>query len=110
KKINQGVVVHSIFSEDAILPKERKQVIEKLGFKKLIDEGKIERRMKSDVKTLVILNDKEACVMFPSSDGQVDLSEMFFGKDPLFYEWCMDYFRYCWMESKPFQESKLKKD
>jgi predicted transcriptional regulator len=110
KKVNQGVVVHSIFSDDAIIPKERKQVIEKLGFKKLIDAGKIERKMKSDTKTLVVLNDKEACVMFPSSDGQVDLSEMFFGKDPLFYEWCMDYFRYCWENSRPFQENKLKID
>jgi predicted transcriptional regulator len=110
KKVNQGVMVRSIFSDDAIVPKERKQVIAKLGFKKLIDEGKIERRMKSNVKTLVVLNDKEACVMFPSSDGQVDLSEMFFGKDPLFYEWCMDYFGYCWEQSRPFQESKLKKD
>ena len=64
--------------------------------------------MKKDVKIVVVLNEKEACVMFPTIDGEADMSEMFYSNDTLFHEWCLDYFRYCWYGSDVFQESKLK--
>ncbi len=108
KKVNKGIKVNSIFSESAIIPKERKQTLEKLGFKELIEQGLIERKMRENVQALVILNEKEACVMFPKVGGEVDMSETFYSSDPLFHEWCLDYFKYCWDNSKPFQESKLK--
>lgn len=108
KKVNKGVKVNSIFSESAIIPKERKQILEKLGFKKLIEQGLIERKMKENVQVVVVLNEKEACVMFPKSGGEVDVSEMFYSDSPDFHEWCLDYFKHCWRDSKVFQESKLK--
>ncbi|HYL66723.1 MAG TPA: transcriptional regulator [Nitrosopumilaceae archaeon] len=108
KKVNKGVKVNSIFSESAIIPKDRKQLIEKLGFKKLIEQGLIERKMKENVQVVVVLNEKEACVMFPKVDGEVDVSEMFYSDNVFFHEWCFDYFKYCWSDSKVFQESKLK--
>jgi len=110
KKIENGVKLHSILSESAIIPKERKQIIDKLGIRKLIENGLLERKMKDDVSTVMILNEKEGCVMFPSKTGEVDLSEGFYGNDPLFQEWCGDYFDYCWSRAKPFQESKMKRD
>ncbi len=110
KKVTKGVKVNSVFSESAIIPKERKEVIEKLGFRKLIEEGHIERRMKEEVKVVLVLNEKEAFVMFPTIGGEVDMSEMFYSNVPLFHEWCLDYFKYCWDAARPFQEGKLKKE
>jgi len=107
-KVKKGIKLSSILSESAIIPKERKQILEKLGLKKLMETGSIERKMKKDVKVVLVLNEKEACVMFPTIDGEADMSEMFYSNDPLFHEWCLDYFRYCWDTSNTFQESKLK--
>ena len=107
KKINSGVMVRSIFSESAIIPKERRQVFDKLGLKDLILQGKIERKMKENVSTIIILNEKEAGVMFPSR-GEVDISEAFFSKDKSFHEWCLDYFSSNWDLAGPFRETKLK--
>jgi predicted transcriptional regulator len=110
KKVSKGVKLNSIFSETAIIPKERKQALEKLGFKKLIQEGLIERKMRENVQIVVILNEKEASVMFPKEKSESDISEMFYGKDPAFHDWCLDYFKYCWDTSSSFQESKLKQE
>jgi hypothetical protein len=54
------------------------------------------------------MNEKEVCVMFPTINGESDLSEMFYSKDTMFHEWCLDYFRYSWYGSDVFVESKLK--
>lgn len=108
KKVNSGVKLRSIFSESAIVPHERKQVVDKMGFSELIKQGKIERKMKKSVKTVIILNEKEAGVMFPETNDDADVSEAFFSKDPDFHEWCLDYFEYCWQDSGPFREIKFK--
>lgn len=108
KKVNKGVKVNSIFSESAIIPKDRKQTLEKFGFKKLIEQGSIERKMRENVQITVILNEKDACVTFPKSDGEIDMSEMFYSDDNDFHEWCLDYFKYCWDNASVFQENKLK--
>ncbi|MEO9277262.1 MAG: ArsR family transcriptional regulator [Nitrososphaera sp.] len=105
KRISSGVMLRSIWSESAIIPKDRKQALEK--FKEQIQQGKIERKMQDDVKTIVILNEKEAGVMFPAS-GEVDMSEAFFSDDKMFHEWCLDYFKDCWDSAGPFRETKLK--
>jgi predicted transcriptional regulator len=110
KKVNTGVKIKSIFSESSIIPKERKQALEKFGFKKFIEQGLIEKRMRKTIQIVVVLNEKEACVMLPKLDGEVDVSEMFYSTDSVFHEWCLDYFKYCWDESDVFQESKLKKE
>jgi len=74
----------------------------------LLAEGKAERKMKKDVKTVVVLNEKEACISFPTLDGETNLAESFYSDDSMFHEWCLDFFRYCWYGSDLFQESKLK--
>jgi len=106
-KAKNGVKVNSIFSETAIIPKGREKFLEKLGMNKIIQNGLVERKMKKDVKIVVVLNEKEASVMFPFSNGEADLSKMFYSSDELFHEWCLDYFRYCWHDSDAFKESKL---
>lgn len=107
KKAKSGIKVQSIFSESAIVPKARKKILEKMDFQKLIDSKQIERKMKKTVKTVVVLNEKEACVSFPKLDGDSSITELFFSDDPMFHEWCLDYFRFSWYGSDVFQERKL---
>ena len=108
KRVKKNVKFNYIFSESAVVPKGRKALLKKLGFGKFVEKGLIERKMAKQVQTVVVLNEKEACVLFPTLDGESDLSEMFYSDDPMFHEWCLDYFRYCWYGSDVFKESKLK--
>jgi predicted transcriptional regulator len=108
KQVKKGIQFNYVFSESSIIPKGRKALLKKLGFDNLIEKGLIERKMEKNVQTVVVLNEKEACLMFPTLDGESDISEMFYSDDPMFHEWCLDYFRYCWYGSDVFQESKLK--
>ena len=107
KKAKKGVKVNSIFSDTAIIPEGRKDIPHKREVKELIENGKIVRKMKENIKVAVVLNEKEACVMFPILSGEPDISKVFYGDDPIFHEWCLDYFRYCWENSQVFQEAKL---
>jgi len=108
KKAKAGVKVKSVFSEATHVPKNRKKILDKLGFDDLIKTKQVERKMKKDVKTIVVLNEKEACVSFPNSAGEINISEMFYSTNPMFHEWCLDYFRYVWYGSDLFQERKLR--
>ena len=108
KKAKSGVKVQSIFSETAIVPKARKNLLKKMDCQKLINTKQVERKMKKTVKTVVVLNEKEACVSFPKIDGDSNITELFYSNDPMFHEWCLDYFRYSWYGSDNFQERKLR--
>jgi predicted transcriptional regulator len=105
-KAKHGVKINSIFSGSTVIPKGRKELVSKPMIKKLIADGLIERRM-SDVKVAVILNEKEACVIFPTINGDADMSSMFYSSEQAFHQWCLDYFKHCWNNSHAFQESKL---
>jgi predicted transcriptional regulator len=107
ERVKRGIVLNYIFSDVVIVPKGRKELLGKLGMKDLIEKGLVERKMKENVKIVVVLNEKEACVLFPTLDGDADMREMFYSKDEMFHEWCLDYFRYCWYNSGPFQEVKI---
>ena len=106
-KVRKGIKLHYIFSESVIVPKGRRDLLKKLGMKSLLDKGLVERKMRAGTNVIVVLNEKEACVGFPTMDGITDMREMFYSTDPLFHEWCLDYFRYCWYNSDLFQESKI---
>lgn len=107
-RVRRGVKLNYIFSESVIVPKGRRDLLNKLGMKDLIEKGLVERKMMENVNVVVVLNEKETCVVFPTLDGVADMREMFYSKDQLFHEWCLDYFRYCWYNSGPFQESKIR--
>ena len=108
KQIKKGIKFQYIFSESTVVPKGRKALLKKLGFDNLIEKGFIERKMTKNVQTIIVLNEKEACVLFPTKNGESDLTEMFYSDDSMFHEWCLDYFRFCWYGSDEFIESKLK--
>jgi predicted transcriptional regulator len=107
-RVKKGMKLNYIFSESVIVPKGRKELLAKLGMKSLLDKGVIERKMKKEVNVVVVLNEKEACVVFPTLDGASDMSQMFYSKDQPFHEWCLDFFRYCWYGSGAFKEENLK--
>ena len=108
EKATKKIPIRSIFSEDTIIPKDRKKNFEKYGFQDFIKKGILERKMQKDVKIAVLLNEKEAAVMFPTNDDESDIGDMLYSKNPGFHEWCLDYFNSCWTDSGSFQEDKLK--
>ena len=107
KKIKNGVKYDYILSESAIVPEGRQTRLKKSGFYELIKNGTIERKMQKSVQVVVVLNEKEACVLFPKN-GEADITEMFYSDENMFHEWCLDYFRYNWYNSGTFHENKLK--
>jgi len=106
-KSKQGVKLQTIFSAPMIIPDNRQELLEKSGLSKILKTELIERKTRKNTSVLVVLNEKEACVHFPSSDGSIDVSELLYGKSELFHEWCLDYFRCCWKTSSPFQEKSM---
>ena len=104
----EGVKYSYVFSNNVIIPKGRKELLKKLGHSELLSKGAIERRMVECVQVAVILNEKQASVLFPTQKGETDMNMMFFSLDPVFHEWCLDYFRYRWYGSDIFDESRLK--
>jgi predicted transcriptional regulator len=108
----RGIKFNYILSQQTVVPKKRTDLLKDAGFQDLLKKGIVERRMVDKMPVAVILNEKEATVMFPTlKRGQpvADLNSIFYsGKDNLlFHEWCLDYFRYSWYGAKTFDESKL---
>jgi predicted transcriptional regulator len=106
-KENPKLKCQCVLSESVIVPKGRKILLKELNFEKLVQDGSINRRM-YNVQTVVMLNENEACVSFPDLNGESDITQMFYGTDPVFREWCLDFFRYCWYEGSVFLENKIK--
>jgi predicted transcriptional regulator len=95
----------------ARVPKRRKYLLEELGFDELLRKGIVERKMVNTLLTGVVLNDDQACVMFPrihkNNKIEIDMNSMFYGDDPDFHEWCLDYYRYVWHNARSFDEKGL---
>ena len=99
-----------VFPKNVIIPRGRKELLKKLGHNELLSKGAIERRMVESVQVAVILNEKQASVLFPTQKGETDMNMMFFSPDSIFHEWCLDYFRYRWYGSDIFDESEPKRN
>ena len=108
-KLEGGIKFNYILPQKAMVPKKRSELQESTGFNKFIKTGIVERRMVDRMQIATVLNEKQATVMFPMAKGQeeADMNSVFYSEDPLFHEWCMDYFKYSWHNSKSFDESKL---
>lgn len=106
ERLRSGITIRSIFSELAIVPKERKEMLARFDFSKFTKDGKIERKMIKDTKIAIILNESEAGLSFPGLE-EADMSKMLYSKDNQFHEWCLDYFKENWENAGSFQESKL---
>jgi len=108
-QLKKNIPISSIFLEDALLPESRKKAISNKDILNAIQEQILIRRTIKDISTLVVLNEKEAFVMFPKSDGEIDVSEGFYSNDEDFHHWCKEYFDYCMDSSGSFFEKRLKK-
>jgi len=109
-KLKNKIKICSIFAQNAIIPEERKTIFKMKNFEKYIQDELLERRMLKNVSVVILLNEKEACIIFPKQNGETDMSEMLYSFDAQFHEWCLDYFNHCWNNSTSFQESKLKEN
>jgi predicted transcriptional regulator len=109
KKASQGISIQSVFSEDTIIPEGRDAAVKKFNLKKLLSEGTIQRKVVDDIQVVVLLNEKEGCIAFPDNHGEPDIGKVFHHNSADFHEWCLDYFRYCWHNSKPLREDKIPK-
>ena len=101
-----------ILPKNAIIPKKGKDFLNQINYQELLKSGLVERKMTNEVRVSVVLNEKSALVMFPSIKGETDMNGAFSNSanrenNKLFHEWCLDYFRYSWLASKPFDNSKL---
>lgn len=104
-KLNEGIKIKSIFYEKAMVSNSRVAVIKK--FKKYIDSGDIQRMMTKKIAPAVIINESQCCLIFPNREGKVDAGYAFVSEDPLFHQWCFDYFNYCWYNAHLFVENRL---
>ncbi|AIF83268.1 hypothetical protein NTE_01196 [Candidatus Nitrososphaera evergladensis SR1] len=109
-KVDEGVKFSYIFASNAVVPKGRTQLLQKVGWRNFINKGLVERRMLPDVKVMAIFNEKQGCVMFPNQKGEPDLNVMFYGETAEFLEWCNDFFNYQWSRADAFDEGKLKRE
>lgn len=100
KRIKNGVKYHHIISSDHNEPDDRIPHLKKLGYYELIQQGKIERKEITTTKTVLILNEEESGIIFPTADGEPDLRHMFYGNNTMFHEWCVDYFDHYWKKAK----------
>jgi len=107
KQLKNDLHIRSVFSDKVIIPEARKKIFEEKNFQKYVKNGNLERKMEKNVTVVVLVTDKESAVFFPNFEGTTDLSEMFYGNDTKFREWCYDYFIWCWDNGTRFQESKL---
>ena len=106
-KLNGDVKISSIFSDVAVVSEERDKIMREKTFQKFISSDTLRRKMKKNIQIVVVLNEKEAGVIFPTKNSEADLSKMFYSADPSFHDWCLDYFNYSWSNSGSFQEHKL---
>jgi predicted transcriptional regulator len=106
-KENPKLKCQCVLSKSVIAPNGRKALLKELNFEKLVQEGRINRKMYK-VQVVVVLNETEACVSFPDLNGKSDITQMLYGTDTEFREWCLDFFRYCWYECSTFLENNVR--
>jgi predicted transcriptional regulator len=109
-RIDKGVKFSYIFASNAVIPKGRTQLLQKIGWRNFISKGLVERRLLPEVRVMIIFNENQGCVIFPDMKGEPDLNVMFHGRDQEFLEWCSDLFAYQWEKAEAFDESKLKRE
>ncbi|MHA7734023.1 helix-turn-helix transcriptional regulator [Nitrosopumilus sp. S6] len=103
-RIKDGAKYKHVISNNLLEPENREETLQKSGYYKLIQDGHIQRRITKTVHTIVLLNEKEAGVIFPSVTNEPDLKHMFYSTDSAFHEWCVDYFDFVWKKSKTLKQ------
>ncbi len=109
----KGLKFKHILPIDALIPKKSEEFLENEGYSQLLRKGIIERRMVTMTNLGIVLTENHALVMFPLSNGHVDMNFIFCNNvsmdDGLFHEWCLDYFIEIWNNAKTFDAGRLKR-
>lgn len=109
---SQKIKFSYILPQNALVPRKRVDLLNQAGYRDLLKSGEVERRMIDRIQVAVVMNEQQATVLFPNSKGLTDMTSMFYSNssidsEGLFHDWCLDFFRYNWYNSKSFDESKL---
>jgi predicted transcriptional regulator len=104
-RASHGVEIWVVVGHNTVFPKnvidEIVPAIEKLPTAPM-------QRMVKQLDLALYVADEEAAVMFPNSNGAVDMSAIFIGTDSEFVEWCSDLFDYIWARAGPFDIMKTR--
>ena len=108
EKANQNISIHYIFDHHTTVPqKEREELLKNTSWRKHISDGIVKRKMVEKLHVCLTSTEKEAIVFFPDLKEHNDMVSGFFSKDPIFLDWCDDYFDHVWKNGDSFDESKL---
>lgn len=100
KRVKNGAKYRHIVNNNPDEHDGRVENLKKLGYYDLIQQKKIERRKLETTGVVLILNEKEGGIIFPSNEGEPDLRYMFYSNDRMFQDWCKDYFEFYWKKAK----------
>ena len=109
ERIKNDVLYRHVVSNDLAEHEDRIENLKSLGYYKLVQQDRIIRREIKSTGTIIILNEKEAGIIFPTLDGVPDLRHMFYGDGVSFQEWCLDYFEHYWKKAKKLHRNLPKK-
>lgn len=102
KRVQKGCKYRHIISNNIDEPDGRNQILNEIGYYSLIKNEKILRKKFESNGIILILNEKEAGIIFPTNDGEPDLRHMFYGNDETFQDWCLDLFEFYWKKAKKY--------
>jgi predicted transcriptional regulator len=105
--IEKGVRLRYILSYNAVLPKKRHDISKHEKFHTLINKEIVQRRMIDNIQVGLIINETQSMVSFSTVKGKTDMNSAFCSSDPIFHDWCLDYFNYKWENSKSFNPEKI---
>lgn len=103
KKYN--VKMSFILAKEMSLPPGWKSLQETLGEDQLVQKGLMERKMIDKLNIMMWISEDMCSVIFPGTDGELDLKTMLVSSDDSFREWCLDYFDYLWNQSHGFVQN-----
>lgn len=99
-KVADGIEFNYILDKSVVDTDSTDEPQERKIFKGFLLDGVLKRRLLEKIQITLILSEKEGFVMFPTTDGNTDMREGFYGNDPEFLDWCKDYYKWCWENSK----------
>jgi predicted transcriptional regulator len=110
EKANKNIPISYIFDHYTTVPeKERNELLKSSSWKRHILEGTVQRKMKNKLQVCVTVTDRGGGLFFPDLKGNNSMLSGFFSTDPLFLDWCEDYFDDVWKLADEFDETKLVK-
>ncbi len=78
-------------------------------FIQIWQEGRVKPRFAEEVRVFLYVNEKEALIAFPLTEGGYDYLA-FFGEDPAFHRYCADVFEFYFERADPPDQEKIDKN